>query len=321
MQRLKLLEVAMTTERQFGGAEIMIDRRIKQGKILAALAMHDAGERNALYAAFVAAPWYTPPAALPLTRFKDYFGEKQGLACALVAHLAHAFVYLLVLGVVVQIDQLARDDVAVWTVAVYALVVVLWGVLVTEYWKRHERELALEWGSVGFEATELVRPQFKGVKMPSPVTGKPALFFPRGRREWRVVVGAVVTCACIAVDLCFVAGCIAIKTMGRTAEDGLDAKNAAGGTVLQGLGIPVFQAIFVTVAVALTDAENWPTDTIYQDKLIKKLTVFNFINSYTALFYTIFVPRTSAPPARRTSISSDARARSREEKKHAGTGS
>ena len=85
-------------------------------------------------------PWY----ALPLTRFKDYFGEKQGLACALVVHLAHAFVYLLVLGVVVQIDQLARDDVAVWTVAVYALVVVLWGVLVTEYWKRHERELALE---------------------------------------------------------------------------------------------------------------------------------------------------------------------------------
>jgi len=126
------------------------------------------------------------------------------------------------------------------------------------------------------------------------VTGKPALFFPRARREWRVVVGAVVTCACIAVDLCFVAACIAIKNAGRTAEHGSVPRNHYGGTVLQGLGIPVFQAIFVTVAVALTDAENWPTDTVYQDKLIKKLTVFNFINSYTALFYTIFVPRASA---------------------------
>ena len=37
----------------------------------------------------------------------------------------------------------------------------------------------------------------------------------------------------------------------------------------------------------LTDAENWMTD-VYADKLIAKLTAFNFINSYFSLFYVIF---------------------------------
>lgn len=32
------------------------------------------------------------------------------------------------------------------------------------------------------------------------------------------------------------------------------------------------------------------TRQVYQDKLVQKLTVFNFINAYTALFYAVFVP-------------------------------
>ena len=44
------------------------------------------------------------------------------------------------------------------------------------------------------------------------------------------------------------------------------------------------------IAVKLTDIENWETNTRYQDELTAKLTIFNFINSYTALAYAIFIP-------------------------------
>lgn len=301
MQRLKLLELAITSERRFGGAEIQIARRIKQGKILAALAMHDPEERNALYDAFVLAPPTTLPNALPLAQFKDYFGEKISLFVGLAAHLTGSYAYIAFIGIAIQIDTIVEGNVAAKSVAAYALVAVLWGVLTTEFWKRRERELALEWGTVGFEATELVRPQFKGVKMPSPVTGKPAVFFPKGKRDVRVTFGALVTIACILLDLLFVYACIAVKNAGRIEGDDPSPEREAaarrahwGGTVLQGAGIPVFQAAFVAVAVAMTDAENWQTETVYNDKLIQKLTVFNFINSYTSLFYAVFVPRAYA---------------------------
>mmetsp|Transcript_16275 Transcript_16275/g.54888 ORF Transcript_16275/g.54888 Transcript_16275/m.54888 type:complete len:375 (+) Transcript_16275:1169-2293(+) len=42
------------------------------------------------------------------------------------------------------------------------------------------------------------------------------------------------------------------------------------------------------LAVKLTNAENWQTDTQFSDKLVFKLCTFNFINSYSPLFYGVF---------------------------------
>ena len=69
---------------------------------------------------------------------------------------------------------------------------------------------------------------------------------------------------------------------------GFDQKFYMLATVLNSFGILLFKEGYERIAVKLTDAENWMTDTVYADKLISRLSVFNFVNSYFSLFFTIF---------------------------------
>lgn len=107
---------------------------------------------------------------------------------ALVAHMTTGYAWVGVFGLATQIRVFAGagQQPSVELAAFYALVLCLWSVFNTEYWKRKERFLALSWGTIGFEAAELVRPQFKGIKMMDAVTGRPGEFFPpRARRASR----------------------------------------------------------------------------------------------------------------------------------------
>ena len=86
MMRLKLIWACLTADGSLGGAAIPVDKRVKQGDILAALAMHDEEERSALYRAFVEAPWHTLPYMMPVDKFRSYFGEKQALLMAFMGY-------------------------------------------------------------------------------------------------------------------------------------------------------------------------------------------------------------------------------------------
>jgi threonine/homoserine/homoserine lactone efflux protein len=52
--------------------------------------------------------------------------------------------------------------------------------------------------------------------------------------------------------------------------------------------IQVMNIIYGGVAIQLTDYENHRTDTQYEDSLISKTFVFQFVNSYASLFYIAF---------------------------------
>ena len=53
--------------------------------------------------------------------------------------------------------------------------------------------------------------------------------------------------------------------------------------------IQVMNIIYGVVAIKLTNFENHRTDTNYEDSLIAKTFVFQFVNSYASLFYIAFV--------------------------------
>ena len=134
-----------------------------------------------------------------------------------------------------------------------------------ESWRRQERELALKWGMVGFEAEQARRPQFKGIPdMDDAVTGRPGAFFPPHRRTCRVAFANLVTLICLVISVGFLVGCVYYKR-----------NNPIPGAVVNSAGIVVFKIAYEYVAVKLTDAENWMTDTVWADKLISRLSVFN----------------------------------------------
>ena len=84
--------------------------------------------------------------------------------------------------------------------------------------------------------------------------------------------------------MAFLVGCVYYKKQSPTA-----------GALVNSAGIIVFKVAYEKVAVKLTDAENWMTDTVYADKLISRLSVFNFVNSYFSLFLRSFF--TAGPSA------------------------
>jgi hypothetical protein len=51
----------------------------------------------------------------------------------------------------------------------------------------------------------------------------------------------------------------------------------------------VLNAIYGSVAIALNDYENHRTDTQYEDALIAKTFIFQYVNSFASLFYISFV--------------------------------
>lgn len=60
-------------------------------------------------------------------------------------------------------------------------------------------------------------------------------------------------------------------------------------SVLNTVQITVFNYIYRAIVVKLTDYENPRTDTIYEDSLIMKLFVFQFVNSYASFFFLAFI--------------------------------
>ncbi|CAH0369889.1 unnamed protein product [Pelagomonas calceolata] len=296
MRRLKLMWSCINDEPSLGGAGVAVEKRVQQKKILAALAMHNQRERKALYEHWVRASIFTLPSridlqgmlpfccdcyleGMPLEAYKEYFGEKQGLLMAFKAHITTGYLMMSLFGIVVMLwwantGSITGDG----SVFIYACVVGLWSVLSMESWRRQERELALKWGMVGFEAQQARRPQFKGIPdMDDAVTGRPGAFFPPHRRTCRVAFAKLVTLICLGLSVAFLVGCVYYKK-----------QNATAGALVNSVGIIVFKLAYEKVAVKLTDAENWMTDTVYADKLISRLSVFNFVNSYFSLFFTIF---------------------------------
>jgi anoctamin-10/anoctamin-7 len=60
-------------------------------------------------------------------------------------------------------------------------------------------------------------------------------------------------------------------------------------SLLNAVQIQVMNYIYGTVSVYLNEFENHRTETIYEDALIGKTFVFQFVNSFAALFYISFV--------------------------------
>ena len=61
------------------------------------------------------------------------------------------------------------------------------------------------------------------------------------------------------------------------------------GAVLNLIWMMVMNSLYTALATRINDLENHRTETQHEDKLIIKIFVFQFINSYFALVYLAFI--------------------------------
>lgn len=136
------------------------------------------------------------------------------------------------------------------------------------------------------------RPQFEGEIRPSPVDGSDQLFFPTSKYSSRLAKSAVVVGGMICLVLAVVASIFYFKIV-MTLSGALVVDNVQmAGTVaslLNAVQIQVMNVVYGSLAVRLNEYENHRTETIYEDALIGKTFVFQFVNSFASLFYISFV--------------------------------
>uniref|UniRef100_A0A671XUW4 Anoctamin n=1 Tax=Sparus aurata TaxID=8175 RepID=A0A671XUW4_SPAAU len=220
----------------------------------------------------------------------DYFGVKIAMYFAWLGFYTTSMLYPAVIGFVLwmltESDQTSRDICCV----VFALFNVVWATLFLERWKRRGAELAYKWGTLDTpaESLEEPRPQFRGVKRCSPITGCEEFYYPPWRRRlfrWLVSLPICILCLCfvfLVMLICFELQefVMGIKEMPRLAR--------FIPKIMLAITVTACDEVYRKIACWLNDMENYRLQSAYEKNLIIKMVLFQFVNSYLSLFYIGF---------------------------------
>ena len=224
---------------------------------------------------------------------KDYFGEKIGMYFLFLGHYTTWLISASIVGFFCWIDVAAGgNNPNARSMPFFATYMAIWSTLFLEYWKRKEKTNAMKWGMVGFEAEEGTRPQFFGEKKDHPVTGREYLYFNRWTAYRRLVFTSSFVLTLIGIVIAVIASIFYLRiSLSRREDMNVGGVALAGiiASVLNALQIQVFNAIYSDIAIKFTDYENHRTDTEYEDALIAKTFIFQFVNSFASLFYVAFI--------------------------------
>jgi hypothetical protein len=291
VDRLKLIYSIMIAKSYEGGCNVDIYKLLKDKCIIGFFPLHDHVELIPLESSWLQLlqfPWNQP-----VDNVKDYMGEKIGLYFTWLGHYTTWLLSAAVVGFFCWINVAADDNNPNAVIMPYfATFIAFWATFFLEFWKRKEITTAMRWGTVGYEKQEVNRPQFVGQLKPNPVTGENYVYFPSSAKMRRFSQSAMVISVFVVAVLAAVAGIfilklilsrIAVLTQGGVGFGGIIA-SIANSVVIQ-----VMNAIYGEVAITLTNYENHRTDTEYEDNLVTKTFIFQFINSYAPLFYIAFV--------------------------------
>ncbi|KAG0240858.1 Anoctamin-7 [Actinomortierella wolfii] len=265
----------------------------------------------------------------PLEEIRFYFGEKIALYFAWIEHYtrwlwsaAIAGTLFLIFGVIHYFAILAPGDSALTGLPSsseskrllirifdnpltlpYTIFMSIWATMFFEFWKRKSNVLAYRWNMLDYERRERARPEFKptGVRI-SPITGKKELYYPRYKQLVSLVISIIVVLIAIAIVIVSVGSLMFFNVWLRTRqrEKALAGESALNSTavtvitaVLNLVVIVLLGTIYAKVAKILTDAENHKRRTQYEDSLILKRFLFDFVNFYSALFYIAYFKETA----------------------------
>jgi hypothetical protein len=291
VDRLKLMSGIIAGRINDGGCHLDVYRLMRDKCMLGFFPLHDMVELKGLEEKWLRL--LQPPWKQHVDVVKDYFGEKIGLYFLWLGHYTTWLLPTTIVGIISWIWVAANDnDPNAAIMPYFATFMAVWTTLFLEYWKRKEKVAAMKWGMVGFEEEEQARPEFDGVLSVSAVNGKPLLYFPRNEYIFRVGVSVSIISTLILIVVGVVGGIFALRVI----LSSMRALNVGGvntgpiiTSLLNAVQIQVMNAIYGTIAIRLNDYENHRTDTQYEDALIGKTFIFQFVNSFAPFFYIAFV--------------------------------
>jgi len=286
--RLELVRNLLREEKSKGGAGINLEEELHKNKtekiLKAEFPLHHEKVKDKLKEEWLV--WWQLPMSQPFYDIKDYFGEKIGLYFKFLGHYTQWMFILALFGCgtsfLVGVHHSRSDP----SVIVFSLIVAVWAVAWLEDWKRMEAKTALEWGTTGIEEEEQVRPAFQGEEIDSPINGEKTKYWPKDQYFRARIISAVTITISILVVLIVVIAIFGFRFWMVNMRDWTYGSTIGSG--LNSAQITVANIIYSKIAEKYTKLENHRTDTSFEDALIGKLFLFQFVNSYSSFFYIAF---------------------------------
>ena len=237
----------------------------------------------------------------PIDEIRDYFGDHVALYFAWMELYTRGLFWPAGLGCFAMVTQFTVDTVDdnPFTIP-YSVFFAAWSIVFLSSWKRRENELKFLWGTEGFEASERPRSEFKGRHVVNPETNRDEIVYARPVKRMLVnVMSSLFSIMFCWVTIVCAVGATLIKD-NAPINSWTDAQReqatpidkyayAAGASVLNLVIIVVGGLIYEAIARALTNWENHRTPTEWEDSIIFKNFLFQFINNYFVLFYIAFI--------------------------------
>ncbi|EQC28384.1 hypothetical protein SDRG_13931 [Saprolegnia diclina VS20] len=309
VERICLIE-SILTNANGGGAGLDLAKLEESGTIVASFPLHNTAEKTALYEAWI---HRRKMFAQPIDQIAGYFGPKIGLYFAFLGHYASwlvsagligSLIWLLeVLNNVPLYDGFTLSLGAHWLqvlVCGFSVFMVLWSTCMLEYWKRYNARLAMQWGTTDYTEEERPRPQFVGTLVPSPITGKPILYFDRKEQRKRMLQSWLVLLLLVLAVLVLVSFtfylryymAVSHKETFALAMGNNGTRFYYGGTaasLTNVIQIALMAEIYDRVCMRMNDFENHATESAHEGSFILKSIIFHFVNNFAALFYITFI--------------------------------
>jgi len=275
-------------------------------------ALHEPEKLDALkneWALCLTVPNYLPAwaggVAQPLGRIRDYFGAKIALYFAWLQFYTYALIPIAILGVPAFLIKNAEvpGDMKGITLVIFGGIVSVWSTTFTEFWKRRNAFLNVWWGTVGYKKLEQPRAGFYGSTRSSPIDDSMESFHTNVNVFIRkVIIGLCVVGFMICIVIAAVVGILFLKKVLTVQYLSTDKDewtinpnfSALGAPICGGLNavqIMILNIVYRGVADFLNDWENHRTDSEYENNLITKVFLFQFVNSYASFFIIAFIKK------------------------------
>ncbi|XP_021368581.1 anoctamin-7-like isoform X2 [Mizuhopecten yessoensis] len=181
----------------------------------------------------------------------------------------------------------------------YAVFVSFWAVTFLEYWKRKNASLAHHWDVMDFEEEEeRPRPEYtaKATKYEkNPITGVKEPHFPQRDRIPRILSGIAAIVIMMALVLIFIVAVIMYRVLisiplfqSQTLRPKAALIASSTSAVVNLILIMALGKVYEKLALKLTQWEMHRTQTEYEDQLIFKVFIFQFVNFYSSIIYIAF---------------------------------
>ncbi|KAK6747060.1 hypothetical protein RB195_000352 [Necator americanus] len=242
----------------------------------------------------------------PLDEIRDYFGTEIAMYFSWLGHLTTALWFPALLGLLMYFVGFAyktKPDVKQNTSQLFydicfvcfAFFNCVWSTAYLESWKRKQAELAFRWGTYDNNCDSYLqdpRPQFQGEYFaPNPVSGRVEPYYP----PWKhAIVRYGITYPLTALCVVFMFATMLMVFQVQDAADFYFGKSSLLfwicylPMVVYALMIVISDKLYRQLALFLNDFENYRTDDEYEDFLISKIVIFQFVTAFGSLFYIAF---------------------------------